>query len=702
VTALTLPPLREDLRLLPGSPDEDGAPRWLLFDAMRNRYFALSQDGLELIRHWTGGIGSDVFRDQLAQQGKQVSDDEIKAFAGFLQRNHLLQARTPRASAGVHSAYQSQLLGFWRWLLHHYLFLRIPLFRPDRWLARWTPRLSWLFSDVVHYAVLLLGLVGFVMVLRQWDTFQSTFIYFFNAQGAIFYGLTLALVKSVHELGHAFTARRLGCRVASMGVALLVLLPVLYTDTTDAWRLRTRGERLRIVTAGVRAELYLALIATFLWNVLPDGTLRSAAFFVATTSWVTSILINISPFMRFDGYYALSDLLGIENLQPRAFAVGRWQLRRLLWGFDDPLPEPMPRSRLRLLTFYAWGTWLYRFFLFLGIALLVYHLFFKLLGMALFAVEIAWFVVLPIVGELRAWWRHRRSLRPSPVRLLFWALCGGALLWVLLPHTASVYVPAVLRATHTQMVFVPEPAQLQRFLVKEGQTVDAGQVLAELQSDELEFQWRQVGEQLADAQARLARSASSARDKAQREITQQEISRLQQRLHGLQERRQRLRLRAPFTAKITQMEHLQPGAWVNDEQPLMQLVAPQAYRVEGFVSEQDLPLIAAAQTGHFVADRGDLEALPVQVTDVDIGAVHNLPYPELTSQYGGDIAVRPQRDGKLPPENAQYRVDFAILDPKSLPLERIPGVVQLQGQSHSWLWRKLKLLAAPLIRESGF
>ena len=73
--------------------------------------------------------------------------------------------------------------------------------------------------------------------------------------------------------------------------------------------------------------------------------------------------------MRFDGYYAFSDAIGVENLQQRAFALGRWQLRRTLFGLDDPVPEPLPRHRARLLIGYAWGTWIYRFFLFLGIAL---------------------------------------------------------------------------------------------------------------------------------------------------------------------------------------------------------------------------------------------------------------------------------------------------------------------------------------------
>jgi putative peptide zinc metalloprotease protein len=697
-----LPTLREDLHLLPGSHDEDGAPRWLLFDAMRNRFYSLSKEGLSLIRHWSGSTSNNDLRPKLAGQGNQVSQEQIEAFSRFLQRNYLIQARTPRSSADLHAAYKAQLQGFWRWLLHHYLFLRIPLFRPDPWLIRWTPKLSWIFSDKAHYIILALGLIGLFMVLRQWDAFQATFLHFFNLQGLVLYALTLALVKSIHELGHAFAARRLGCRVASMGLALLVLLPVLYTDTTDAWRLRNRSQRLRIVTAGVRAELYLALLATFLWNILPDGALRSVTFFIATTSWITSIVINISPFMRFDGYYALSDLMGIENLQPRAFAIGRWYLRRLLWGFDDPLPEPMPRHRARLLTAYAWGTWLYRFFLFLGIALLVYHLFFKVLGITLLVVEITWFIILPIISEIGVWWQHRRKVQRSPLRLLVWFIILGILLLVLIPLPARVSVPAVLRASQTQQIFAPEPSQVKSLSVKVGDTVTKGQILMKLHSDELAFELFRIGELIEQAQIKLARRAASAHDKAQHAITEQELQRLQEHLHGLQVRHSRLILRASFDAVITHVEQLHPGAWVNEEQPLMQLVNPNDFKIEGFIREQSLPLIATDQQGVFVADRNDIQAIGVTISSVDVSAVYQLPYPELTSQYRGSIAVRPQPDGKLLPENAQYRVSFRLLGQIEPPLKQQPGVVVVTGRSRSLFWRQLQLLAAPLIRESGF
>ena len=90
--------------------------------------------------------------------------------------------------------------------------------------------------------------------------------------------------------------------------------------------------------------------------------------------------INLNPFMRFDGYYVLSDLLDVPNLQPRAFALGRWRMRELLFDLGDAAPEAMPTRLRRGMVLYAWLTWAYRLVLFIGIALLVYHPVFQAAG----------------------------------------------------------------------------------------------------------------------------------------------------------------------------------------------------------------------------------------------------------------------------------------------------------------------------------
>ena len=101
------------------------------------------------------------------------------------------------------------------------------------------------------------GLIGLYLVSRQWDEFLATFAGLWSIEGALSFAVAIVFVKVLHELGHAYTAVNYGCRVPAMGVAFMVMTPILYTDVTDAWRLGSRRSRLAIDSAGVVAELKL-------------------------------------------------------------------------------------------------------------------------------------------------------------------------------------------------------------------------------------------------------------------------------------------------------------------------------------------------------------------------------------------------------------------------------------------------------------
>ena len=158
------------------------------------------------------------------------------------------------------------------------------------------------------------------------------------------------------------------------------------------------------------------------------------------------MLINISPFMRFDGYYVFADYLKVENLQPRAFALAKWKLRQWVFGFKHKPPEQINNQKQNLIIVYAWATWIYRFFLFLGIALLVYYFAFKILGIFLFVVEIVWFILLPIFREIREWWRLRSNIYFS-LQFVRSILILGALAFIIFyPWKSSQKTPAILKS----------------------------------------------------------------------------------------------------------------------------------------------------------------------------------------------------------------------------------------------------------------
>src|SRR6185369_17034752 len=124
-------------------------------------------------------------------------------------------------------------------------------------------------------------------------------------------------------------------------------------------------------------------------------------------------------------------LLGFPNLHERGTACAKWWLRRTFFGLDAPMPEPQLRPRQRAgLILFAYITWVYRLTVFLGIALLVYHFAFKLLGIFLMMVELVWFIAKPIWTEVAYLWSARRFVRIAPAPAFAVAAIVSAAVWI--------------------------------------------------------------------------------------------------------------------------------------------------------------------------------------------------------------------------------------------------------------------------------
>ncbi|WP_461538503.1 HlyD family efflux transporter periplasmic adaptor subunit [Spongorhabdus nitratireducens] len=694
--APAIPVLRDDLNLMPGEADPDGSPIWLLQDPLSNRFFRLGEIELAIVAALGAGAPEQIAAQVTWERQQPVSTENVEEVIAFVRANNLAQADPEQIKR--YQQYQAAKPGILSRMLKTYLFIRIPLFRPDRFLSTTLPWVRWLGSWPVIAILILSAFAGLILVTQRFDQFLTTFQHFFSWKGIVAYALTLFAIKMLHELGHAYVAKAKGCRVPVLGVAFLVGWPVLYTDTSEAWKLTERRSRMAIGAAGVATELGIAAIAVLLWNLASEGIWKSIFFLLATTTWLMSVLVNFNPMMRFDGYYLLSDWLRTPNLEPRAFAMTRWWLREKMFGLGEEPPEP-PRTYFIV---HSFCIWVYRFFLFLGIAVLVYSFFIKVLGIFLFLVEIVYFIMRPVWNEMRRWWQRRNlfSWNLLTIRTLLLAFLVIAL--VAIPWRNSITLTAWLQGRYIT-VFAPQSGQLASSLPEWGEVAEEGALLTRLSAPKLE-------QELQDAREKLAELAQQVRaqdfDVEMREralVVKTELATQLSRVRSLQRQLDSLQVYAPANGQIIDVSRaLRINDWVSAGEPLFSLVDRSNIELEAYLEESDLWQLSQGMEGWFYPENPGYQPFRVRVDEIESGALRELKTPYPASVFGGGLAVKQTEGNVMVPVMGTYRVFLQPLSPLQLPDTVIRGNVVIEGRAESYLsvwWHKAETI---LWRESGF
>jgi len=696
-----LPALREDLKLLPGSSAADGSPTWTLQDPARHRFIRIGWMEFEILARWELGEAGAVARAVSAETTIRAGVQDVVDVLRFLHRAGVLAARGDTAIARFIAETEGRRLSAPRWLLKNYLSIKFRLFNPDHFLGAAVAHLGWVFTRGFVVTLVLLATLGFYLISRQWTAYTHSLLHLFSLQGALMVGIALASAKVIHEFGHGLMCKRLGCRVPAMGVALLVLWPVLWTDTTDAWRLTDRRKRLFIDAAGMLAEVTLAIVASLAWTVLPDGPLRTGAFLLSSSTWLLTLAVNLNPLMRFDGYFLFSDYLDVPNLQERGFAIGRWWLRETLFGLGDAPPEHFTRAKRRVLIAWSIASMVYRFSLFLGIALVVYHMAFKALGLFLMCVEIGWFLVRPIVGEIIVWRQRLREGRPTRRATITFGALVLALALLVVPWRSDVSAPALLRAARQTTLYVAEPGRVVA-LPRNGTRVVAGEPIFVLASPSVAFHRATAVATLAGVEARMKGQSFDPDAVGMIGVGQQELEGALASLDDVASQEALLTVRAPFSGTITDVPMtLREGEWLPRREALGVLIDPSSRVVEAYIGESDLALVHPGARARFYPENGDT---PVDLTVQSVGtaSVRTLDVMDLASVYGGGVAVRKDPQGKFVPDSAVYRALLVPVDDAAAPIsKRLRGSVSIIADRSGFLGRIYRRAAAVVIRESN-
>jgi multidrug efflux pump subunit AcrA (membrane-fusion protein) len=382
------------------------------------------------------------------------------------------------------------------------LFWRKPLFDPDRFLTWLAPKLALCYTRAfVVVSLAAMGAAAFVAWANR-EGLVSSFQHALRWETVVVVWVTLLAVTACHEVAHGLTCKRFGGEVHEIGFLLLLLLPCLYCNVSDTWLFKEKSKRLWVTLAGGYWDLCLWAVAVLAWRVtVQDGFANYLAFVLLSVLGVR-VFFNFNPLLRLDGYYLLSDLTGIRNLQPRALAYFKGHVRWLLWG----APRPEREERGRFLLIYGVSTWAFS----VGYLALMLAVFAPLMGRYAGTVGVLAIALLGVI-LMRAFFRGllggevRKMLRFRHRRTVCWLAALGAVVAALcLVHMEDrAGGPFQVRPLVRAEIRAPVAGFLQAVALEEGSRVRANAVVARIEVPNLATRIAQKQAEVRELEARL-------------------------------------------------------------------------------------------------------------------------------------------------------------------------------------------------------
>lgn len=200
------------------------------------------------------------------------------------------------------------------------LFIQIRLFDVGPWQPRLRPFAEWFVGRAGFVICLALVIAAITMGMRNDWAIREEFSGAFNLDTLLAFGLIAPFLKIIHEFGHVTVATAYGVRVRNAALSLIALYPLPSVDCSEADVTANRYQRVMISLAGLFTDLLVGTIAFLCWHFVENDAIRSLAGRVVVFSTLNSLLFNANPLMKFDGYYAMADMIGQRSLYTRGVA----------------------------------------------------------------------------------------------------------------------------------------------------------------------------------------------------------------------------------------------------------------------------------------------------------------------------------------------------------------------------------------------
>lgn len=554
--------MRRDLQTQPITVRDQ--TRWVVKDPVSASYFQLRPEEYWLLQQLDGRQTWQQIKQSFEKRfpGTRLNYRRLEALLATFYREGLLLAEKPGQGGALLERMERQRRTAWLERAGSLLAIKTPGVDPTSLIEFLYPRLRWLFSPAVLAAACLLVVSSLVLVVTQFQEIVSqlpTIAEWFRPHNLCLAIIALSLAKGLHELSHAMTCRHVGGECREIGIMWLVFAPCLYCDISDTWMIPSKWQRIAVALAGVAVEVVLASVAALLWYASEPGLFRMFCLNLVVVCGVSSLVFNLNPLLRYDGYYALADALEIPNLWSESRMVLVDMTNRWFYGTSRGEPAWLTDGRRVTLLTYGLLSVVYRCCMIGVILLAVVHFFrqyrLESVGWVLAAGSLTGLaapITIRAARQIANPTHHqpRRRLR-NLVMLSAVALIAAALAMVPIPY--RVTGPVRVDVAGGVPVYVSVPGIL-RYVVRPGDVVFRGQRVAQLDNIELRRKLEQLDGDLKrkEIQLQLATTLAAVDPESAAAIPalREAVADLQDRTNQLRQDVERLQLVAPRSGVV--------------------------------------------------------------------------------------------------------------------------------------------------------
>src|SRR6516162_2317659 len=301
----------------------EGRTYYVIKDPVSLRYYRFKEHEHFLLGMMDGKHTLDDAQKEFEKRFRpdRLTLEDLEQFGQQLLTAGLAQNESPQAGKQLFDRRRKRRRSEVMQALTNILYIKIPVFDPEKLLTRMLPYCRWMFTTTFMLFSVAVMLGAVLLVLTHFTTFLDrlpAYHEFFQFKTVMYLWAALGLVKVIHEFGHGLSCKAFGGEVHEMGLLFLCFSPCMFCNVSDAWTLPNKWKRIIISGAGIYVELIIAAICTFIWWNTPNHPfINYMALSLMIVCSVSTVFFNANPLMRYDGYYVLADWLEIPNLRDR-------------------------------------------------------------------------------------------------------------------------------------------------------------------------------------------------------------------------------------------------------------------------------------------------------------------------------------------------------------------------------------------------